>query len=553
LRVTFWTVGILLASAQAWIFRYQVSADSISYLDMSDGVLPGFDWHRLINGVYSGLYPLLLGIFRRIFNFSPGNEIPAGHLLNVVFFIFAFTCFEFFLVGVVRKLELRDETAGDNRKTVALPQWAFLPVAYSVFLWAAIDEIQVSCLRADMLMSGFLYLAAGLLVRMHRRPARWMSYLALGAVLGLGILAKEAMLPVGVLLLATTLLAVENWRPAVKMAASALALMFLIGCLYFVPLSRQLGYFTLGEAGRFVYIVNVDEASPHWYLQTPGSAQGSYLHPPEKIFADPPAYAFAIPAAVTHPLRFDPSYWTVGLRPHFVRQREVAAVKANLLVLQELFSHLLIVIGAIFILAFLCGGKKQVVAAMAKAWPVWLIGLAGCLMYVAIFVDARYVAAFLTLFCVGVLVGFPIPVAAGRKIVQLVVIAIVVVLLYPILLDAYFSYKQRPQSEVDFQAAQALTSLGLRPGDSVARISPFVFDFGAERILRVQIVAEVDHMHAKDFWTSPLQTQHDLLQAFASRGVKAVIATRPRLSAENQSQWSRLGATQYWVWRPNTQ
>src|SRR6266851_8818264 len=77
LRVAFWTVGTLLASAQAWIFRYQVSADSISYLDMSDGVLPGSDWHRLINGLYSGLYPLLLGMFRRIFSISPGNEIPA--------------------------------------------------------------------------------------------------------------------------------------------------------------------------------------------------------------------------------------------------------------------------------------------------------------------------------------------------------------------------------------------------------------------------------------------------------------------------------------------
>src|ERR1700687_4545674 len=68
LRLGFWVVGILLASAQAWIFRYDVSADSISYLDMSDGVLPGSDWHQLINGVYSGLYPLLLGIFRRIFH-----------------------------------------------------------------------------------------------------------------------------------------------------------------------------------------------------------------------------------------------------------------------------------------------------------------------------------------------------------------------------------------------------------------------------------------------------------------------------------------------------
>jgi len=70
LRAAFWGVGILLAVGQAWISRYQVSPDSISYLDMSNGVLPGSDWHRLINGVWSPLYPAILGVFRRVFNIS---------------------------------------------------------------------------------------------------------------------------------------------------------------------------------------------------------------------------------------------------------------------------------------------------------------------------------------------------------------------------------------------------------------------------------------------------------------------------------------------------
>jgi hypothetical protein len=548
LRLGFWIVGILLASAQAWIFRYDVSADSISYLDMSDGVLAGSDWHQLINGVYSGLYPFLLGSFRRIFHISPGNEIPAGHLLNVVFFIFAFACFEFFLVGAVRELEAPEGISGDNRAAVSLPKWAFLSVAYSVFLWAAIDRITVGVLRADMLMSGFLYLAVGIVLHMRRRPARWMSYLALGAVLGVGILAKEAMLPVGGLILATTLFMVENWRPALKMASGSLALMLLIGSLYFVPLSLQRGRFTLGDAGRFVYVVNVDEASPHWYLQTPGSARGSFLHPPEKIFSDPPAYAFAIPAPVTHPLRFDPSYWIAGVRPHFVWQREVTAVKANLRVLKGLLSNLRVVLGTIFVLAFLCSGRKQVLAALARAWPVWLIGLAGCLMYVAIFVDPRYVAAFLTLFCLGMLVGFPVPADAGRKIAQLIVVATIIVVLYPVLHHIYSGYA--PRLNVSLEAAQALEKLGIQAGDRVARISPSVSDYALERILRVQIVAEVDREHTGDFWSSPFATQQSLLSKFASRGVKAVIATSPILSAENQTEWSRLGSTQYWVWRP---
>jgi hypothetical protein len=94
-----------------------------------------------------------------------------------------------------------------------------------------------------MLLSGFFYLVAGLVLRMQKRPALWNRYLLLGGVLGFGILAKEAMLPIGVLVLASTVLVVENWCPALKMAASSAALMFVIGCLYFVPLSLQRGHF----------------------------------------------------------------------------------------------------------------------------------------------------------------------------------------------------------------------------------------------------------------------------------------------------------------------
>lgn len=551
IRLMFWTFGILLALAQAWIFRYQVSSDSISYLDMSDGVLSGSDWHRLINSVWSPLYPLLLGIFRRIFNISAGNEIAVCHVLNVVIFIFAFASFEFLLRRASRALESVDWSSGEDRSVVSLPKWAFLAIAYSLFVWAAIDKMSVGSLRADLLMSGFLYLAVGVLLSMYRAPARWASYLALGTILGFGFLAKEAMLPIGVLVLAITFFVVEDWRPARKMAAGALALMFLIGSSYFVPLSRQEGHFTVGESSTLNYVVHVDEASPHWYLQSPGSARGSFLHPPEKIFSDPPAYAFAVPMAVTHPLRFDLMYWIAGLRPHFVLQRQITAILTNLSYLKEPVRELRAVIGGVFVLAFLCSGRKQVIAAAAKTWPVWLIGLAGCLMYIVIYVEPRYVAAFFTLFFLGIILGFPVPRETGRKIALLIVIGTVAVLLYPVLLKTYVAYAHRPRFNAEFQAAQALKGLGIQPEDRVARISPIVYDYAVERILRVQIVAEVDRDHAGEFWERPFVTQQELLRTFASRGVKAVIATSPRFNAGNQSEWMRLGSTSYWAWRPN--
>jgi hypothetical protein len=119
--------------------------------------------------------------------------------------------------------------------------------------------------------------------------------------------------------------------------------------------------------------------------------------------------------------------------------------------------------------------------------------------------------------------------------------------------QTYKGYAQQPRFNVDAEAAQALSGLGIKPGDKVARISPIVYDYAVERILRVQIIAEVDRAYASDFWSSPYATQQSLLRTFAARGVKAVIATSPKLNTENQSEWGRLGSTQYWVWRPNSQ
>lgn len=551
LRVAFWSMGILLASVQAWTFRYEVSADSISYFDMSDGVMRGGDWHRLINGMYSALYPFLLGLFRRSFHISPGNEIAAGHFFGVVLFIFAFACFEFFLAAAARVLQARSQGWAGAGAFISLPRWAFLAVAYSVFLWSAISHISLIIPRADMLLSGFIFLAAGLLLRMKYQPARWRSYLVLGAVLGIGVLAKEAMLPIGLLMLATTFFLVENWRPAVKMVPIAAVLMFAIGCLYFVPLSIQRGRFTLGEAGRSVYTVNVDQARPHWYLQSTGSAKGSFLHPPQKIFSDPPAYAFPFQPRVIEPLRFDQSYWLAGVRPHFDLRRELAAIKMSVRVFAYLLRQLGVVLGTMFVLLFLCGTREQITAALLRAWPVWLVGLAGCLMYAVIVVESRYVTAFLTLFCIGMLVGVSLPAQMSRKFAQLIVFATIIFLLFPLVHQVYTAYT--PSRNEPMEAAQALQQFGIKAGDPVARISPSNADLTVERILRAEIIAEVDKDRSGDFWKAPLGTQQALLQAFAAQGVKAVIATSPVLNADNQSEWIHLGSTQYWAWRPSRQ
>ncbi len=550
-RFTFWTLGIVLAFAQAWVYRYQTSADSISYLDMSDGVMPSGDWHRLINRTWNPLYPFLLGCFRRVFGISPNNEIGAAHLLNIGFFILAFVCFEIFFASLIKRTSARHS---ENATSVPLPSWVQASLAYSLFLWGAISGISLEFLRPDMLLSSFFYLAAAMLLNMSGKNARWNDYLILGAIMGVGFLAKVAMWPIAALILIISLFVVTDWRPAVKMAVSAFALVFLIGSLYFFPLSRSVGKITLGETGAYNYLVHVDRAGPGqgWYLENPGKGSGTFAHPPLRIFSSPPAYAFGQESLVTHPLRFDPAWWMEGVRPRIALKRQIGESYASLIDLCRSLRWLLPIAAFVLFVGF-TGPKDKRVQAVRLVWPIFLLAVAGCGMYSLVHVEARYVAAFLVMSCSAALAALQgWPRSIGPRILTAVTAAIVASLLLPSTLNVYSRYSEFGRSRnTDALAAAELQTLGIQPGDHVGRISSRLTDLAIERIARVGVAVEVDFMFANRFWSSPVETQRQILNLFAANGAKAVIATRPQLTEANRAEWEQLASSQYWVWLPS--
>lgn len=541
LRAGFWAFGILFAAMQAWAFRYYVSADAISYLDMSDGVMPGGDWHRLINGVWSPLYPFLLGVFRRIFNISPANEIVAGHLLNLAFFLFAFACFE-----VLLRLAMGEIKVAPN------VQWIFPAVAYSLFLWTSITKITLTSLRADMLMSGFVYLATALLLHMKDREARWSDYCLLGVIVGVGTLAKQPMLPLGVVILAATLFAVSDWRPALKMVAVSSLLFLAIGSLYFLPLSLSRGRVTLGESGAFNYLVYVDQVRPLWYLQDAGHASGRFVHSPQKIYSNPSAYAFSHASLVTHPLRFDPSDWIAGAHVRFAAVNQLRTCVQNVPKLARSLiqlSPVLLLIGVMTVISR--GSRARFSDLLRKAWPTWLVGLTGLAMYVPLRIESRYIGPFLALLFMGAVFSFDLRSFSSRRALIASTILAILGLLVPVFVtNAQRYFESSRVRDADAAAAAELAKLGILPGDRVARISPTVTDLGIERIARVEVVAEVGIGDFHNFWSAPSNDQSAILKLFALNGAKAVIATAPDPSKVFYG-WSRLGPTQYWVWLPN--
>jgi hypothetical protein len=539
--ITFWLLGLLLAAVQSWCWRYATSADAAQYLDMSDGVLSTSNWHRLINGVWSPLYPVVLGLGQMLHP-SRYGEIVAGHYLGVVIFTFTFACFEFFL----RSLTYPERDSESGRRA-SLPRPALIAIAYTIFLWSCISQVTFKTLRPDMLMDGFLFLAVGVLVRITRGKTSWFNFLVLGAILGVGYLAKTPMLIIGLVMLASTL---TQWRRVLLKTFTAGAVMLAIGSLYFVPLSKQLGRLSLGESSNYNYLYHVDGASPSVYLSNPGKGEGTFLRTPVKIYNSPPVYEFHYPLITAYSLRFDPIYWTEGVRPRFTLSGQFWILVENIGVYGKILETAGGVMVGVLLLFLVSGPARIAVRDVARYWPVWILGIAGLLMYLAVHVEDRYAGGFFTLFWVGLIAGMRVREDIGQRIVPGIALGMALTVLGPILVGNVSEFVQQRRTttiDQDAQAAMQLQQLGFEPGTPVARISSSYVDLGWARLARARIVAEVEMEESDDFWLAGDQSQNEILQAFAKAGAKIVVAHLPGKLAP--PGWERLGKTYFWIHR----
>jgi hypothetical protein len=104
---------------------------------------------------------------------------------------------------------------------------------------------------------------------------------------------------------------------------------------------------------------------------------------------------------------------------------------------------------------------------------------------------------------------------------------------------------RRKASQVDWDTATALHSLGIRPGDPVGCIG-LSNTLAWARLARVAVVAEVPKKEADRYWAASPASQAAALGAFAKAGVRAVITRQPPAAAVARG-WQRLGATDRYV------
>ena len=66
LKPLFFLITVFIGVIHIWLLRYFIESDSIPFIDIGESFFHG-DWQALVNGVWSPMYAVILGLFLHLF------------------------------------------------------------------------------------------------------------------------------------------------------------------------------------------------------------------------------------------------------------------------------------------------------------------------------------------------------------------------------------------------------------------------------------------------------------------------------------------------------
>ena len=543
-RILFGCATLLSGLLQAWAWRYAVNSDGISYLDIADMYLR-HNWRAAVNAYWSPLYSIILAVGFQVFHPNATWEAAWVHGINLLILFFAAACFEFLLGQMVDCLH----TAADPAFNFPLPAWALRTLGYVLFLWTTLKFTPVSLVTPDLLVTAFIFLAAGVLLRMKTGRVTIANCFALGGILGLAYLSKTIMLPIGVVFLASGLIWIPGLRKSFPRFLTAV-LTFVLVCAPFVAaISRAKGHLTIGDSGKINYAEYVDGAGEFVHWQGEGAA-GTPLHPTRKLNDNPPIYEFAAPIAGSYPPWFDPSYWYDGVAPRFnvVGQWNVLgeSYHAYTKILGEMKGWLLVLMA----LVLAGSGVRSFFRRLLDQGSLLLPSLAALTLYALVHVTMRYVGGFMSLLWLGCFAALRFREHnASKALVKCLVIAVTIVYGAEIAaIDANNLIRSfLPRPHVAWQVADGLHRMGIHPGEKVASIG-YALGVYWPRLTGVKVVVEIPAQGEAAFWEATPDIQQQVMRTFAKTGA-TVVVTYLRGKSDPPVGWQAIGPTGYFVHR----
>jgi len=567
---------LLLGSLQAWHRRHFIDADAVSYMDIAKAVSHG-QWAELVNGYWSPLYPATVGLVLRLADASPRWSATIAHAVNVGVFILVLACFHFFWAGVIRWQHeehgrQNPPAVGQGDAPAPLPAWAWLVVGYGVFAWASINLIGLSRAAPDLWVSGFMYLAMGLLVRLRRGRTGYGTFVALGIALGLGYLTKTIMFVLAFVFLFTALSLAGGLRRGLPRVLVALAVFLAIGSPFIIALSLEKGRLTCGDVGRIGYALYVtgyhpdyvahDEEGDNPLFDWQGGLPllGTPVHPKRVLHDRPRINELAGPVGGSYPFWYDPSYWYEGIEARFHLTGQIVVLKDSARALFDLlYRRHGIVIASFLIVAGAGRPWRRCFAALVRHWWLWLVPLAGIGSFSLILVLPRYVAPFFVILWAAGLSAIRLKLTIeGRCLVRAattVAMLGLAVALWPTIAPAAdrafrdTRWRMDTEPNLAWEVASGLREMGIAPGDHVGHIGKALKSWSYwASVADVRIVAELRPADA--FWSADAAERARLLDVFRTKtDAVAVVSRRPLTEALESEGWQPIRLTGFCVYR----
>jgi hypothetical protein len=547
LRIIFLLIAVTLGLIQAWVTRFAMNPDGVSYLDIGDRLWRG-DLHALLNGYWSPLYGSLLGLAMAIVKPSSYWEFAVVHFVNFFIYLLGLLCFDFFLREFIKSRK-RDEEA-------VLPESVWLAIGYLLFISSSLLLINLGIVSPDMCVATCVYLAAALLLRIRANPVRKVNFILLGCTLGVGYWSKTVMFPLSFVVLSVMFIMVRGWRRANRKSLLALIAFLVIAAPLVLALSWSKRRPTFGDSGKLNYAWEVNQIPK--YVNWQGEPQGSGVprHPTRQILSRPTIFEFAAPIPGSYPPWFDPSYWYEGVRTRMEFGRQLEVLGHWIMVCS---SNLVDLCGGLFAVVFLLlmmNRRRWSPRRMARSsWFLLLPAVVAMLIYSLVFVSPRYIASFEVLLWFSIFSGLQPGRPGSRRWFDYLAVCLAIVFVYaaqpqPPFAETMRSFRQGtpdPQPE-QWRIANGLNQMGVQPGDKVASLGGALFPHWY-RLAHVQVAAEIPagQNGVIAFWQAEPAVREQVMKLLAQAGARAVIIDKAT-AGQDMDGWQKIADTDAYVY-----
>ena len=384
-RILFYTVGILTGGILTYTSRHFINGDAINYIEMGEALRYG-NWQDFVNFTTSPGYAALLGLAQILLNTDRANEIPLLKTVNFGCMIIAMWACDLLLTSLKRHYA---SWVGGNR--TPLPWFMIMALAYSMFLFCALDWVRPRLVAPEMAVLASVLLSMTVILQIKEDPNHYRKFFLLGLSLAVAYLLKTFFFPFSVCFFLIAGLACGSIKKAIPRVSIAVVTMLLVCSPWLLALSYKLGHLSYGETGSLNYGIYV-------------KGEGNSVHSPVLLTKAPEVLLYQNTPFEnsTRPATFDPSYWKIGIKPAFDLKAHVRLFLEHTyqICCEQPWLLLLMLLWVVWNARL--GSLK-----IGRLWPLpvqlclALPAVIGIAMYSIIHVEMRYLAPFMFLIFVA--------------------------------------------------------------------------------------------------------------------------------------------------------